>query len=443
MENTDPNKIKKVTSWVLYDFANTIFSMNVVTIYFPLLITSTLGKQDIWVSMANSISMVLVALTIPVLGVFSDRTGRRTPYLLFLTVINVIFTALIGLTVFKVIAIPLKLLISIGCFIVANWAFQGALPFYNALLPKVIHPARYGRISGLGVSMGYLGAIVGLVLVMPFNEGTLLGWNVPFISGGGREATFLPTAFFFALFSIPTFLFLWEKRTPSEHEKITVKDAYSRIWETLKDTKKYPCIRKFLISKFFYEDGIQTAIIFMAVYAEKVMGFPDSVKIPFFIVATIGAAIGSYLGGLLVDRWGSKKVLEYVLFGWVISLVILIVISNKLVFWGLGCIIGALMGCVWTAARPLLIRISPPEALGRFFGLYAFSGKVAAISGPLIWGIIVKYLTPYGDIVRYKSAVLALGLMILIGAIILKTIKINATNNKDFIHFNSNTDLME
>lgn len=373
-------------------------------------------------SMANSISMALVALTIPAMGVLSDRSRRRTPYLFGLTATNLFFTALIGVIGLSGLPLQAKLVMGIVAFIAANWAYQGALPFYNSLLPQVTQPHRYGKVSGLGVSLGYVGAILGLLLVMPFNEGQLLNWDIPFIPGWGREATFLPTSLFFALFSIPTFVVLWERKSRISTPKVSLRKAYSQLWETLRDSQKYPGILRFLVAKYFYEDGIQTAIIFMAVYAEKVMGFPDSVKIPFFIVATMGATIGSYLGGFIVDKRGAKNTLQLVLIGWVLALVILVIIQNRYAFWILGCLIGALMGCVWTSARPLLIQLSPPDCLGRFFGLYALSGKVAAISGPIIWGLVVKFLSPYGDQVRYKAAVGALGIMILTGWLIIRKV---------------------
>jgi len=408
----------QILSWCIYDFANTIYSMNVVSLYFPLLVIVNLGFPDIYVSVANSISMLIVALTAPLLGQLTDRIGRRKEFLLAVTTISCLATAAIGVFynslgghIFGLLAV----------FVAANVAYQLGLVFYNSLLPSVAPPGKIGRIGGLGVAIGYIGSIVGMILVLPFNEGAVFGLEIPFIQAGGRPATFLPTAILFALFSLPTFLFLKEKRQAPLPK--TGQTSFAQIIETLKDTKKYPGIRRFLISKLFFEEGIETAILFMGVYSEKAIGLGDDKKIPFFVIATVFAAIGSWLFGKIVDRWGAKPTLMAVLLGWVASLFALIFITSVEAYFVLGAIVGVFLGGAWTAARPMLIELSPKENIGRFFGLYSLSGKTAAIIGPLFWGIAVWSLSGFGNAVAYRGAVCTLAVMIAIGAIILHPLK--------------------
>ena len=101
---------------------------------------------------------------------------------------------------------------TLDLFVLANYCFQGGLVFYNALLPQISTPGTMGKISGYGVALGYMGAIVGMVLVMPFNEGSVFGLEIPFIPGNGRGATFVPTGLLFLVCSVPTFLFLRKSR---------------------------------------------------------------------------------------------------------------------------------------------------------------------------------------------------------------------------------------
>ena len=414
---------KDVFSWALYDFANTIYSMNVVSLYFPLWITSNLGGSDLVVSVANSASMLLVALTLPVIGVFSDALGNRKGYLFGFTLSCVIAVALIGVLASFSVPVSSALLFGTVLYIVANYLYNGGLVFYNSLLPGLVDWGRIGRVSGFGVSLGYLGSIFGMLFVMPFNTGTIFGYPLPAWLAGGREKTFIPTAILFLLFSLPIFIFVKEKRIKKTPPRETVWSAFAKLWETLKDTAGYPGIRRFLVAKFFYDDAIATAIIFMAVYAEKVMGLPDRSKIAFFVVATVGAAFGSLFGGILVDSFSPKRVLQAALVGWILSLLALIISRDRLVFWIIGAFIGTFLGWTWTSARPLLLELSPPEAVARFFGLYSFSGRLAAILGPLMWGLIVKFLSPYGGVFAYRVAVLYLALMIAIGLLILERLK--------------------
>jgi len=493
----------EIFSWILYDFSNTIYSMNVVTMYFSLWITVNLAKEDIWVSAGNSTSMLLVALSMPALGVISDIRRRRMPFLIGLTLICVAFTALIGAANYLIDDVTGKAVAAVVFFTIANFAYQGGLVFYNAILPDIAPEGSIGRISGYGVSMGYLGAIVGLLMVMPFSMGGIpfMGLEIASLnsgyeevaelspadssyldadvdmnanysykvlpmgrtrplpgvsaqssdtllvesgvrrravvvkwdkiygaerlklvrrrSGWGRAGTFIPTAILFLIFSIPTFAFVRDRAGGAVRTKLSLGYVYHKVWEGISDTRRYPGVLRFLVAKFFYEEGIQTVIIFMAVYASKAMRFPDSAIIPLFIVSTTSAVIGSALFGILSDRLGPKRTLVLVLTGWVLTLAGVILTESTPVFWVLGSLVGIFMGATWTSARPLLVSLVPREMLGEFFGLYALSGKVAAISGPLIWGGVVLALKSYGDGVRYRAAVGALALMISVGLVLL------------------------
>ncbi|MBC7187506.1 MAG: MFS transporter [Calditrichaeota bacterium] len=572
---------RAVASWILYDFANTIYSMNVVTMYFPLWMTVNLAMEDIWVSVGNSLSMALVGLTMPVLGVVSDRFRARMPYLITLTLLCVSGTAMIGIV--GVLRMPVLAAASCALvfYILANFAYQGSLVFYNALLPEVSTPRTMGKISGYGVAVGYLGSFFGLLVVMPFVTGGIefLGVEVPFLrgqevevarleggerayldlgvdrdahygyslkavdaegkvwaprirveardttlvlqGGGARRAvmvrwrppanedisswrlyrreegwghagSFLPTAFLFLITAIPTFVFvrdrqpvpakavdvarnslraalpaaaylpfllgmplavggcvLWRfatRRVQSKSGRVEVGNVLAayhrfvvhkvlhpvfpgahefeatvqRIVAGLAKSKETPGVLRFLAAKFFYEEAVETIIIFMAVYAVKVVGFSSDVVVPFFLVATTAAAIGSFLFGFLTDRVGPKSALTVVLTGWIVCLALVVAINSRALFWGLACAIGMFLGGTWTSARPLLVTLVPAARLGEFFGLYSLSGKAAAITGPLLWGTVVYALGPYGDAVKYKAAVAALALLMLIGRLLLR-----------------------
>lgn len=168
-------------SWILYDFANTIFSMNVVSTYFALWITVDNGMDDFWVGFANSLSMLMVALTLPILGVLSDMAGRKVPYLIAMTLTSCIATALIGGTALFSGQVAYRAHIALIFFVVANYSYQGGLVFYNALLPNVSSRWSMGKVSGYGVAAGYLGAIMGLMMVEPWVTGSVRGIEVPFL----------------------------------------------------------------------------------------------------------------------------------------------------------------------------------------------------------------------------------------------------------------------
>jgi UMF1 family MFS transporter len=249
--------------------------------------------------------------------------------------------------------------------------------------------------------MGYMGAIVGLLLVKPFVEGNLFGLKLPLVSGPGREKAFIPTALFFLFFSLPVFLWVKERiESRADRLKTGVKQAFKRVWEGLTQTKKYPGVLRFLIADYFFEDAIATVIIFMAVYAQVVMGMGDEVKIWFFILSTTSAVAGSFLAGIFTDWIGPKKTLFFVVSGWIVSLTVVMFTFNLTIFWIIGSFIGIFLGSTWTASRPLLTSLVPKEMVGEFFGLYSLSGRAAAIIGPLLWGGTVLYFKKDNFLVR-------------------------------------------
>jgi UMF1 family MFS transporter len=430
---------KAVFGWAIYDFADTIFSMNIVTMYFAQWIVVDNHTEDIYYSLSYALSMLLVAFTMPALGAISDTKRKRLPFLFTLTSGCILSTFFLGIAGNGIGDIATKVLVALIFFGVANYCYEGALTFYNALLPEVSTPENIGKVSGWGVALGYIGAIVGLLLVKPFVDGHIFGFKLPFTQGGRQDA-FIPTAIFFLLSSFPIFLWVKERVQPCR-EKIKIKEAFGRVWDGISNTKKYPGVLRFLLANYFISDAIATVIIFMAVYAQVVMGFPDGVKMWFFIVATTFAVIGSFLCGYISDWIGPKKTLVFVVLGWILCLCVVMFTANQIVFWIVGPLIGICLGSTWTASRPLLTGLVPKETLGQFFGLYALSGRVAAVIGPLLWGLAVLYFKAENLMVRnvvsllegfgltfshqvistiqYRFAIAILVLMMLVGFFIL------------------------
>ena len=280
-----PN-VLAIVSWSFYDFANTIFSMNVISLYFALWVTADKGSADIFYSVVLSGSMLAVALSVPVFGAISDQTGRRRGPLALLTLICIVATSAIGF--FDQLAIGLI------CFFLANYSYQSAMVFYNGMLTQVSKGTNVGLISGYGVALGYLGSVVGLLAVKPFVE------------EGGRLAAFIPTAIIFLIFALPCLIFVKDPK----HENIS-KVQFTKTFETLKKTyqeaSKYKNLIKFVLIHFLILDVVNTIIAFMSVYANKVIGFDDAQINTFMIVATLTAMAGSFGIGWLVK----KKAIDY------------------------------------------------------------------------------------------------------------------------------------
>ncbi len=384
-----------IASWSLYDFANTIFSMNVISLYFALWVTVDHGGQDIFYSAALSGSMFAVAISVPLFGAISDQTGRRRGPLTLLTIISVIATALIGQAS--------QLWAGICLFVIANYCYQSALVFYNGMLPAVSRHSNVGMVSGYGVALGYMGSIAGLLLVKPFVE------------TGGRPAAFLPTAFMFLIFALPCFFFV--KDPDPKPFRIDTGKAFRTLKNTLVNAAQYHVLLKFIGIHFLILDVVNTVIAFIAVYANKVIGFTDSQITTFLILSTTFAMLGSWLIGQQVKYKGTVPSYWTVLCLWLAALTLIVVSPGESLFWVVGPLAGMGMGGVWVVSRTIVVELSPPEKVGEFFGIYGLAGKMASIVGPLIWGSVV-WLFQDTQTLKYRAAIFSLLLITIITLIL-------------------------
>ncbi|MDP3773816.1 MAG: MFS transporter [Gemmatimonadales bacterium] len=393
-------------SWALYDFANTIFSMNIVTLYFSVWVVTDLGAGTGGYAVASSVSSLLVALSIPFLGVLSDERRRRKLWVVWFTLLCVASTALLGVVGEGAGPASGVLLPALAIFVVANYAYQGALPFYNAMLPELVPAAEHGRLSGFGTALGYVGSIAGMFFIAPFFNGAfpVLGplpegalqvlRLVPFTEEPGRAATFVPTALAFLLFSLPLFV-VCRDHVPvprAAWPPTTRARPFRQVARALVDTRRHPGLLRLLLASLFYHDAIGTVIGFMAVYTVVVMGFREGSEVTLFVVLTIPSIIGAAVIGWLCDRHGPKRTLLGVLVGWTALLVAVIAVQGQAQFWLVGAMVGFVFGGIWTAERPLLLSLVPDAEAGRYFGLLVLSARTAAVVGPLGWALIVEVL---------------------------------------------------
>jgi UMF1 family MFS transporter len=403
-------------SWALYDFANTIFSMNIATLYFPVWIVAERGASATAWSLATSAAAAVVLFAAPYFGARSDVSRRRKPWVVGLTLVCGSAVALLEPIARSPLPPATGLLLLLATFVVADVAYQLALPFYNAMLPELAPPAEHGRLSGLGTALGYVGSIAGVLLVAPFVSGR---WSLG--GASGRPAAFGPTAALFLLFSLPLFFFVRDHvpRPRSERRPVSFREIVGKIVEAFRETRKYPGLRRFLFASYLYQDALGTAIAFMAIYAVKVLGLAKGEEIRLFVTLTVPAIVGSYLAGWVSDRIGPRRTLTFVLWGWIAGLGAIALAPTLTAFWIGGSLLGFVFGGIWSVERPLLLTLVPDAEAGRFFGLLVLSARAAAIVGPLVWALVVDHLfRPYGENAGYRAAVASL-ILFMAGALAL------------------------
>jgi MFS transporter, UMF1 family len=409
-----------VLSWALYDFANTIFSSNVNTIFFPLYVSETVGKSEslnqiasTFISYANALASFFLVVFSPLYGTWIDRTGRRKKWLGIFTVLSVAATLLMGVAGYSnhknfIFGLPASFVIIVLLFVAAKFFYHSSLVFYDSMISSLGNKQEIPLISGFGVAVGYVGTLVGLAVY-------------PFVGEKDYYRAFIPSAVLFLLFSLPLFFFVKEEAIALK-QKAGFFAGYRDIYATFKEMKKYQNIFTFMIAYFFLNDAIATTIAIMSVYAKAIAGFTAGEFILLYLVSTVSSIIGSFLFGYITRSKGAKKAILYVGIMMCVALAIGALAFSKLSFWIAGSLFGVSLGAMWVTSRTYIVELSPKDKQGQFFGLFAFSGKVSAIIGPAIYGSITLLLHSYGNIAN-RLAMGSLLVMVLVGIFFLRKVK--------------------
>jgi UMF1 family MFS transporter len=394
-------------AWALYDFANTIFSFAIVSFAMSLWTIRFLGEANgtFWFTAAVSISVLLNAIVSPVLGAMSDRVGRRKPFLAFFTAACIIGTAVIGLVDIR---------LGLVAFAVANFAYQAALIYYDALLPDIARPLARGRLSGIGVALGYCGTLL---------VGGLLLLDITIEDGRSSPSTFVLVAGLFAVFAGPLFLLVREqKRSGMPFSAIDAVTSWSQLGTTIRNAAATPGLLRFIIARFFYSDPVNTTIAVMSAFAVNAVGFSEAEALQVLLVLTVVAVLASFGWGFLADRWGPRRTLFAVLATWAVGLAIIGLVLATVPFLIAGALLGAGLGGVGVVDRLMLLRLTPPERVGEMFGLYGLVGKASAVVGPILYGTIVALLLDTLDRGAYQVAIGSLFVLLLVGVWILRSV---------------------
>lgn len=417
-----------ILSWAFYDFANTIFSSNINTIFFPFYMDETLGTDEVkqqvastFISYANAIASFFLVIFSPLFGVWIDRTGYKKKFIVWFASISILFTFLMGVFssvdfgILNYTGIPISLFYVVICFVIAKFFFNSSLVFYDAMMPNLGTKEEMPLISGFGVAIGYLGTLFGLLVYL-------------YVGNSDFHKAFIPTAILYLLFSLPLFFINKDLPLPKyDRSSGAFLDGYREIITTFKDMKHYKPIFTFMIAYFFINDAIATTIAMMAVYATAIVGFTSSEFILLYLVSTISTIIGSLAFGYITKKIGAKSAVTCVSILMILALILAVFAIQPWMFWIAGSLFGISLGSMWVTSRTLIIELSPKEKQGQFFGLFAFSGKVSSIIGPAIYGTVTFLLKEYGTIAS-RTALSTLIVMTIIGLIVHLRVRTNVTN---------------
>ena len=400
---------RKIFIWSLFDFANTAFYVIVLTVGYPLffkeVITQNSPNSDLLWGLSFSISMLIVAMISPLLGAIADFGAGKKRFLLFFTLLCILATASLFFTG------PSMIFLGIFLLVLANIGFEAGLVFYDAFLPEIATERSYGRISGYGFAMGYVGSLITLMIVFPLYQAGFVESNLFNV-----RLSFIIAAILFLIFALPLFIFLPDKQLKFKFEFRFLSEGYSRLRTTFTQFRKYKNIAIFLLAYFLFIDGVNTVIIFSSIFARESLQMDFSEIILLFIIVQSAAIAGSAIFGIISDHLGHKRTLIITLIIWIGVVVSAYFVHDKNIFFIIGGVAGISLGSSQSTSRSLMTSLTPKEKKTEFFGFYSFFGKASAILGPLMFGVI-------SSMIDQRTAIVSVAFFFVAGILILTKVK--------------------
>lgn len=395
---------KHIAAWTLYDLAGSIYSAVIVAAVFNVYFADVIvGNEDgrgdqVW-GWVGSLSVAIVAFSSPLLGSVADRAGVRKRLMILYTLIGV--GAVASFTMLR----PGMVWAGFALAVLANIGFEGSLVFYNAYLPDIAPKSHQGRVSGWGFGLGYAGSAVGLLVAIPLARAQRL------------DLIWLFVASWWLMFSLPAFMALPEARGSGNSVLEAAIRGIADFRRIFREVLAERNLRRFLLSFFFYIDGVLTVIWFAAIFAVETLGFRQDETIVLFLVVQISALLGSLAMARPTDVLGPKKVITAMLVLWSSVAVSAYFITSKSVFFAVAVAAGIGLGSIQAASRSFMSALIPEGKEAEMFGFYAFCGKSSSIIGPLVFGTISRVTGG-----NQRVAVVAIAAFFIVGGLLLRRV---------------------
>ncbi|WP_371321201.1 MFS transporter [Achromobacter seleniivolatilans] len=403
---------REVWAWAMYDFANSGYTTVILTAVFSTYFVGVVAGRAPWATLAwtaaLSLSYLIIMLTMPTLGARADARGSKR---------RLLYTSTIGCVAATLVltqAGPGDVWLALAAIVVSNYCYCVGESVVAAFLPELARPEALGRVSGWGWSFGYFGGMLTLglslvVVTLAEARGMTAEHFVPWVV--------VVTCAVFALAALPSF-FMLRERTRPRADKPEALHMLKRLAYAWRDTgQHFPEFRRLLMCIACYQAGISVVIVLAAVYASEVMGFTTPQVMLLVFTVNIAAAAGAFSFGYVQDRLGHKPALAITLCGWIAMVLVAYAATTAPVFWVAATLAGLCMGTSQSAGRAMTGALAPAGRLAEFFSLWTFAVQLAAVIGPLTYGM-VTWVT-HGD---HRLAILVTGLFFVGGLILLSRV---------------------
>lgn len=403
------NKIE--TSWALYDWGNSAYSMTVTSTILPLYFKSVFSNgggnaalSTAYWGYANSLSTLILAILAPILGTLADYKGYKKKFFTLFLFIGVLFTALFSIVPES--NWPLLLFF----YILTAIGFSGSLIFYDAFLVDITLDEQMDRVSTIGYALGYIGSTIPFILCMAIVILAQSG-RISLSVAEASQVSFVLTSLWWTAFSIPILKNV-KQIHGLEFEPKPIRNSFIRLGKTLKNIRHHKTLFIFLLSYFFYIDGVDT-IIKMATSYGADLGISTTNLLIILLATQFVAFPFAILYGWFAGKFPGKTMLYVGILIYTFICIYAYFLDSTLDFWILAMLVGTSQGGIQALSRSYFGKLVPKENANEFFGFYNIFGKFAAIMGPFLVGIVTQ-LTG-----RTNNGVLSIIILFIVGGTLL------------------------
>lgn len=381
MEKQKMTKLEKY--WILYDVGNSAFVLLVATIlpiYFNYL-AGNAGLSEVnylayW-GYAASVSTIIVALIGPVLGSIADTKNFKKP--LFTTCM------MVGVIGCAALSVPVSWIVFLAIFVIAKVGYNASLIFYDSMLVDVTTPERMDTVSSAGYAWGYIGSCVPFVVSLVF---VLMYDSFGMSLHTAMMIAFILNAAWWLIVTIPL-LKKYEQKNYAELPQRPVRDAFARLAGTLKDLKGQKNIFLYLLSFFFFIDGVYT-IIEMATAYGSALGLDSQGLLLALLVTQIVAFPFALIFGRLSKIYETDVLIRVCIIAYTCIALFAVQLDKQWEFWTLAVFVGMFQGAIQALSRSYYAKIIPADKSGEYFGIYDICGKGASFLGTTLVGLVAQ-----------------------------------------------------
>lgn len=410
MEKLIRSVSKKERSWILYDWANSAYSMTVTSailpIYFSSMVTAAGYSGDtatVFWGYTNSVASIIVAILSPILGGLADHMGMKKKLFTIFSFMGIFFTASLALIPFGV-WVPLML-----TYILTVLGFSLGNVFYDSFLTDVTTEERMDKISTMGFAFGYIGSTIPFIICMAFVVLAQMEL-IPISVVTASKISFVLTAIWWFLFTLPMYKDVEQVHGISG--EYSLRDSITNLGKSFNKIRKNKRVFYFLLAYFFYIDGVDT-IIKMATSYGTALGLSSTVLLLVLLFTQFVAFPFSILYGKMAGKYGAKTMIYVGVFVYTIICIYAYFIRSEIDFWILAFLVGTSQGGIQAISRSYFASMIPKENSNEYFGFYNIFGKFAAIMGPALISFTTQIT---GDV---RNGVFSLIVLFIVGIIFL------------------------